>query len=76
MSKRRRRRAHGGGLLVPPKTPSGTWGIRWRQGKCRHYKGGFTTKEMAEKVLAKLVGEIATGRAGPSPDTRNMPTLG
>ncbi len=75
MARRRRRRPHGGGQLVPPELPGGTWGIRWREAGQRRYQGGFATRELAERVLAKIAGDVAVGRAGISLDPKGVPEL-
>ncbi|HEU4385784.1 MAG TPA: tyrosine-type recombinase/integrase, partial [Anaeromyxobacteraceae bacterium] len=54
----------------------GTWGIRWREGARRCYRGGFATRELAERVLARVGGELAVGRAGLPRNPRDVPTLG
>jgi integrase len=41
----------------------------------RRFKSGFTNRDDAEKVLDKIKGEIAVGRAGLPPDPRGVPTL-
>src|SRR4051812_15568463 len=76
MRKRRKRRAHGGGQVVPPKLPGGTWGIRWREAGQRRFKGGYQTRELAERVLAKVTGDVAVGHAGLPRDPKNVQALG
>ncbi len=49
--------------------------IRWVEGGRRRSKGGFQDRELAERVLAKIRGEIALGRAGLPPDPRQVPAL-
>jgi len=75
MARRRRRRPHGGGQLVPPELPGGTWGIRSREAGHRRYRGGYATKELAERVLAGIAGDVATGRAGLPRDPKGVPQL-
>jgi integrase len=60
---------------VPPELPGGTWGIRWREGGQRRYQGGFATRELAERVLAGIAGDVATGRAGLPRDPKGVPQL-
>ena len=76
MARRRRRRPHGGGQLVPPEMPGGTWGVRWREAGKRRYQGGFATQDLAQRVLAKIVGDVAVGRAGLPKDPKGVPELG
>jgi integrase len=73
---RRRKRSYGSGNIVTPNVPGGPWGIRWRDVSGQHYRGGFDTRELAERVLARRAGELAIGRAGMPPDTRNAQTIG
>jgi integrase len=75
MARRRRKRAYGAGQVVPPRVPGGPWLIRWREGARRRSKGGFATRELAERVLAKIAGDAAVGRAGLPADPRSAPTL-
>lgn len=75
MARRRRKRSYGSGQVVAPRVPGGTWGIRWRDGARRRFRGGFTSEDMAQRVLAGLAGDAATGRAGLAPDPRHVPTL-
>src|SRR3954469_17197285 len=76
MARRRKRRPHGGGQIIPPKMPGGTWGIRWREAGQRRFKGGYKTRELAKRVLAKVTGDIAVGHAGLPRDPKNVQTLG
>src|SRR5262249_46837734 len=39
------------------------------------YKGGFESRELADKVRAKIVADIQAGRAGLPPDQKGIPTL-
>ncbi|HEX9048979.1 MAG TPA: site-specific integrase [Anaeromyxobacter sp.] len=73
MARARKRRQWGKGEVYP--STSGTWGIRWREGGRRRRRAGFATREDAERVLAKVLGEIAQERAGMPPDSRSFPTL-
>lgn len=52
------------------------WGIRWYDGTLRRFRGGFATRELAERVLAHMMGEQAVGRAGLPPNPRAAPLLG
>jgi len=51
------------------------WFAGWRAGR-RRSKGGFESREVAERVLNKIRGDLALGRAGLPPDVRQIPTLG
>jgi integrase len=51
------------------------WWIKWREGGRIRYKGGFESPELAEQIRAKIVGDIAAGRAGLPQDEPNAPTL-
>lgn len=75
MARPKRRRSFGAGGVVPPRGAGGTWGIRWRVGVKRCYRGGFATRELAERVLARVAGELAVGRAGLPRNPRDVPTL-
>src|SRR4051812_23207733 len=76
MARKNRKRMYGAGTVVPPRNTGGTWSIRWREGKRRRSQGGFTTRDMAERVLARIAGEAALGRAGLPPDPKTAATLG
>jgi integrase len=73
MARRSRRRQKGAGEVLQP--APGVWAIRWREGVRRRYRSGFADRETAEKVLAKVRGEIALARAGMPSDSRGLPTL-
>ena len=68
MARRSRRRQKGTGEVLQP--APGVWAIRWREGNRRHYRSGFADWETADKVLAKVRGEIALARAGMPSDSR------
>ena len=72
MARARRRRQKGRGEVF--KRPTG-WAVRWREGGKRRFRAGFATREDAQKVLEKVLGEIAQGRAGMPPNMRGVPTL-
>ncbi len=72
MARRKSRRQRGRGELF--KEGAG-WAVRWMEGGKRTYKGGFPTREDAQRVLDKVMGEIALGRAGMPPDQRGVPPL-
>ncbi len=55
---------------------NGTWSVRWREGGARRYRGGFESKALAERVLARVRGELAIQRAGLPPNPKSVPTLG
>jgi integrase/recombinase XerD len=75
MASRRRKRTHGSGEVVPPKLKGGTWGIRYRLDGKRHRRGGFASEDIARRVLAKLMGDIALDRAELPRDPSSAPTL-
>jgi integrase len=72
MVKRRRRQWGKGSVDL---AENGTWKIRWREGGRRRTRGGFATRDDAERVLAKALGDLAQGRTGLAPDPRSTPRL-
>jgi integrase len=68
----RRRRQKGSGEVF---RRGAGWAIRWREGSRRRYRGGFLTVDDARRVLDKVRGEIAQGRAGMPPDMRRVSPL-
>ena len=72
MTRHRKRRQWGSGEIH--QTSSG-WQVRWRENGRRRAHGGFPTREDAERVLAKIRGDMAQHRAGLPPDPRGLPTL-
>ena len=72
MTRHRKRRQWGSGEIH--QTSSG-WQVRWRENGLRRTRGGFATREDAERVLAKIRGDMAQHRAGLPPDPRGLPTL-
>jgi integrase len=70
------RRRWGSGELVPPARPGGPWAFRWRENGRRRYKGGFPTRDLAQRALDRLRGRLAEQRAGLPPELRTLPTLG
>jgi integrase len=54
----------------------GSWWIKWREGARLRYAHGYASRELAEQVLAKIVADIAAGRAGLPADPKEVPTLG
>jgi len=73
MARRRRRRPDNLGSVY--QRGPGNWWIQWRENGRRRYAHGYETRELAEKVLAKTVADIAAGRAGLAPDPKGQPTL-
>src|SRR5258707_15194684 len=71
MARARRRRQKGRGEVF--KRPTG-WAVRWREGGERRVRAGFATREDAQKVLEKVLGEIAQGRAVMPPNMRGVAT--
>lgn len=75
MAPRRRKRSHGSGQVIAPRVAGGPWAIRYREGDKRQFRSGFETREMAERVLARIAGDAAVGRAGLPPNPREAPTV-
>jgi len=73
MTKRRRRQWGNGSVR---QREGGLWQIRWRENGKRRGRSGFASREDAQRVLAKVMAEIAHGRAGLPPDLRGVPSLG
>jgi integrase len=73
MARRRKRRQWGSGYVFE-RAPD-RWSIQWSENGKRRTRGGYTTREEAERVLAKVRGEIALGRAGMPPDMSGVPAL-
>jgi len=69
----RRRRPHGQGTIYQ-RGPGNFW-IRWREGGRRRSEGGFSSRELAAQVLAKVTNDVKTGKAGLPRDPRTVPTL-
>ncbi|MGA8892364.1 MAG: site-specific integrase [Anaeromyxobacteraceae bacterium] len=69
----RRRRQWGKGSVE--KTDNGNWQVRWREGGRRRTRGGLGSREDAERVLSKILGDMAQGRTGLPADTRSAPKL-
>src|SRR2546421_169916 len=72
MTRHRKRRQWGSGEIHQI---SSGWQVRWRENGLRRARGGFATREDAERVLAKIRGDMAQHRAGLPPDPRGLPTL-
>lgn len=53
----------------------GNWWINWLEGGRKRFARGYATRELAEKVLAKIVADLAAGRAGLVQDPKGLPTL-
>lgn len=75
MPRKPRRRAHGNGHVYQ-RGAAGGWRIRWREGRRRHHAHGYPDRETAEKVLRKILADLATGRVGMVQDPTGVPTLG
>ena len=74
MPRKARKRAHHQGT-VHQRGPR-NWAVRWRENGRRRYSGGYETRELAEQVRAKIVADLAAGRAGLPADPKGTPTLG
>lgn len=70
---RRKRRQWGNGS-VRERSP-GRWQVRWVENGQRRAEGGFPTRDDAERVLAKILGEAAQGRTHLPLNPRDVPTL-
>jgi integrase len=71
MPRKPRRRTWGTGSMSER---SGRWWIRWRENG-RQMAKSYATKELAEKVLAKITRDVAAGDAGLRRDYSETPTL-
>ncbi len=71
MPRKPRRRTWGTGSL---RERGGRWWIRWRENG-RQMAKSYATKELAEKVLAKVTRDLAAGDAGLRRDYSDAPTL-
>jgi hypothetical protein len=74
MARKRRKRPHGMGSAY--EHGPGNWWLKWREGGRVRYSRGYATRDLAEKVLAKIVAELAAGRAGLPRDPKGVPKLG
>ena len=74
MGRKRAKRAGGRGSVIP--SPGGTFRVRWRENGRRRIASGFPSREMAEKVLAKILADLAAGRGGLPRDPKSVPALG
>ena len=72
--KRRKRRQWGKGSII--RAANGSWKVRWCEGGKRHKRGGFATRDDAERVLARILGDLAQGKTGLPGDPRTTPKLG
>lgn len=72
MAKKRKRRTYGTGSITQR---GNVWTIRFREANGRRRTRSFATRELAERVLQKILGQIAVEEAGLPPDVRNIPTL-
>src|SRR5713226_3232781 len=73
MARRKRRRPDNQGSVYQ-RGPANFW-IQWNENGRRRYSHGYQTLELAEKVLAKIIADLAVGRAGLPPDPKGQPTL-
>lgn len=69
----RQRRTRGTGEVY--REPAGSWAIRWIEAGRRRYKGGFASRDLADRVLAKVRAELAQYRAGLPGDPAGLPKL-
>lgn len=68
-----RRRTKGTGEVY--QEPGGSWAFRWREAGRRKYRGGFISKQLAEKARAVKFAEIAVRRAGLPVAAAEVPPL-
>jgi integrase len=54
--------------------PGNFW-LKWREGGRIRYSSGYPTRELADRVLGKIVADMAAGRAGLAPDPKGLPSL-
>lgn len=73
MPRKARKRAHRQGTVYQ-RGPR-NWGVSWREGGRRRYSGGYETREIAEQIRAKIVADIAAGRAGLPEEPKDAPML-
>src|SRR5712692_973526 len=71
--KRRKRRQWGNGSI--DRAANGTWKIRWCEPGKRKTRGGLRSRDDAERVLAKVLGDMAQGRSGLPADPAIIPKL-
>lgn len=71
-----RRRNWGTGSVRAPRSKGGTWSIRWVEGGRRRDRSGFPTRDLAQRALDGIRGDLARERAGLPPDLSRLPTLG
>ena len=69
-----RRRTRGSGQIYREKGRG--WAIRWQDAGQQRYRGGFDSKALAERVLARTLGQLAVHRSGLPADPRTVPTIG
>lgn len=71
MAKKRKRRTYGTGSI---RQRGSKWTIQFRENGKRRTKS-FASRETAERVLLKVLGDIAQDKTGLPPDPRSIPTL-
>lgn len=74
MPRKKRQRAHGSGSVYQQKGRQ-TWSIKWREGGVTRYQHGLPSRELGEKALARIHGEIVQERVGLPPDLKHAETL-
>ena len=73
MARPKKRRTWGSGYVFQ-RVP-GRWSIQWSENGKRRTRGGYSTREEAERTLAKIKGEIVQQRDGMPADMSGVPTL-
>jgi integrase len=72
VARKKRRKPHGTGTVYA--RGPGNWWIKWRENGVVRYSHGYESRELAERVLAKIVADLAAGRAG-LPVEKKVPGL-
>ena len=73
MARRKKRRQWRSGYIYE-RNP-GSWCVRWYENGRRRSRSGLPDRDTAERVLAKINGEMAQNRAGLPPDPSSFPPL-
>jgi integrase len=72
MPRSKRKRLYGTGDVYQR---GSTWAVRWREGGQRRYKGGFPSREQAERVRKQIVANVLSGKVGFAEDPKDAPTV-
>jgi integrase len=74
MPKKKAKRTYGSGSYFRREGRS-TWTIAWRENGVRRFEHGIATEKLAKDGLARIMGEIASGRVGLKKDPKDAATL-